>query len=244
MTNAERRMNEDSSGKGREKEKFDLGNGDIEPEEIRMLEEAGSGDNSVIPKTDREIDDFLYRNRRLIHAILRPYRGLDDYDDLYQEASIGFLQGLRTYNPKRGIKITTYAFACGRNQVKMYLRRGRAKSRTGITVSLEASYDPDNERDNLLNKDLNSFDPLHEPEDMDEAIHRGIEYARAERIMNKYLNETQRFVVRQMMRGIPQSKTAKILATSQSEISKILKTSICIIKLKMEEEEQSGWIID
>lgn len=244
MTSVERLIDAGSPKKGRGQMGLDIIREGIEPDEIQMLEEADTYGNLTIPQTDQEIEEFMQRNRRLIHAILRPYRGLDDYDDLYQEASIGFLQGLRTYNPKRGIKITTYAFACGRNQVKMYLRKGRAKSRTGVTVSLEASYDPDNERDNLLNRDLNSFDPLHEPEDMDETIYRSVEYARAEEMMKKHLNETQRFVVRQMMKGVPQSKTAKLLDTSQSEISKILKTSICIIKLKMQEDENSGWILD
>lgn len=170
---------------------------------------------------------------------------MDDYDDLFQEAAIGFLKGIRTYNPKTQNKITTYAFACGRNEVKMYLRKGRAKSRSGgVTVSIEASINPEDERDNLLNKDLQSYDPLYEPEDLDESIHRNILYERAERIMKRHLNNTQQFVVRQMMNKVPQSKTAKVLKTSQSEVSKILKTSICIIRLKMQEEEESGWLSD
>ena len=209
---------------------------ELDPDEIRMLEEGDANGNVAAPKTEEEIDDFMRRNHRLIHAILRPYRGLDEYDDLYQEASIGFYRGLRTYDPNKGIKVTTYAFACGRNQVKMYLRRATAKSRTATVVSLDASIDPSDDRDTLLNKDLAAFDPLHPAEDMDETVHINIQYAKAERIMREYLNETQRFVVSQFMKTIPQSQTAKILHTSQSEISKILKTSICIIRLKMQEE--------
>lgn len=237
-------MDEDTPTLGRGDDMLDVLEDDMDPEEIQMLMQADEYGNSNVPRTDKEISDFMERNKRLIHAILRPYRGLDDYDDLFQEAAIGFLNGLRTYNPKMNNKVTTYAFACGRNSVKMYLRKGRAKSRSGVTVSLEASYDPEDDRDNLLNKDLNSYDPLHEPEDLDESIHRNILYERADRIMKKYLNPTQRFVVRQMMNKVPQSRTAELLRTSQSEISKILKTSICIIRLKMQEEDESGWIMD
>ena len=105
---------------------------EVDPDELAMLEEVDSyGNRGVAPKTEDEINDFMYRNRKLIHAVLRPYRGLDDYDDLYQEAAIGFYKGIKTYDPKKGIKLTTYAFACARNQVKMYLRRATAKSRTG-----------------------------------------------------------------------------------------------------------------
>lgn len=230
---------------GRGEDMLDMLEGDIEPEEIQMLMQADEYGNAHIPQTDAEVAEFIERNSRLIHAILRPYRGLDDYDDLFQETAIGFLKGIRTYNPKTQNKITTYAFACGRNEVKMYLRKGRAKSRSGgVTVSIEASINPEDERDNLLNKDLQSYDPLYEPEDLDESIHRNILYERAERIMKRHLNNTQQFVVRQMMNKVPQSKTAKVLKTSQSEVSKILKTSICIIRLKMQEEEESGWLSD
>lgn len=230
---------------GRGEDMLDMLEEDMDPEEIQMLMQADEYGNSHIPQTDEEVAEFIERNSRLIHAILRPYRGLDDYDDLFQEAAIGFLKGIRTYNPKTQNKITTYAFACGRNEVKMYLRKGRAKSRSGVvTVSIEASINPEDERDNLLNKDLQSYDPLYEPEDLDESIHRNILYERAERIMKRHLNNTQQFVVRQMMNKVPQSKTAKVLKTSQSEVSKILKTSICIIRLKMQEEEESGWLSD
>lgn len=225
---------------GNSKMEFSLSKADIDPEEIRMLEESDSYGNQDIPQTDEEINDFMYRNRRLIHAILRPYRGLDEYDDLFQEASVGFYRGLSTYDPSKGIKVTTYAFACGRNQVKMYLRKATAKSRTATVVSLDASLDPDDSRGNLLNKDLSEFDPTVSSEDLDEKIHENIQYEKAFKIIDKHLNPTQRFVVYQFMRSVPQSQTAKILHTSQSEVSKILKTSICIIRLKMQAESNMG----
>lgn len=217
---------------------------EVDLEEIALLEAADPyGNDGVVPKTEDEINDFMWRNRKLIHAVLRPYRGLEDYDDLYQEASFGFLKGIRTYDPKKGIKLTTYAFACARNQVKMYLRRGMAKSRTGTVVSLDASLDRSglDERDTLFNRDLSSFDPLAEPLDLDEKIHKRTLFEEAIKMMNECLNETQQFVVAQFMKGVPQSKTAQILHTSQSEISKILKTSICLLSLKMKEE---GYTMD
>ena len=219
---------------------FTVSKVDIDPEEIKMLEEADPYGNQTIPKTEEEFNDFINRNRRLIHAILRPFRGLDDYDDLYQEASYGFYRGLSTYDPGKGIKITTDAFACGRNQVKMYLRKATAKSRTATVVSLDASFDPDDDRDSLLNKDLSGYDPMSKQDDLDDTIHKNIQYEKAAEIMSKFLDKNQQFVVHQFMKGIPQSKTAKILHTSQSEVSKIHKTSNCIIRLKMQEEGISG----
>lgn len=211
---------------------------EVDPDEIALLEaEDPYGNNGKIPTTDEEINDYMYRNRKLIHAVLRPYRGLDDYDDLFQEASFGFYKGIKTYDPNKGIKLTTYAFACARNQVKMYLRRATAKSRTGTVLSLDASLDPSgtDERDTLHNRDLSGFDPLAAPLDLDDKIHDNILCDVARRMMKEWLNETQQFIIIQYLKGVPQAKTAKILHTSQSEISKIQKTSFCIIRLKMEE---------
>ena len=75
-----------------------LASGEVDPDEIALLEaeEDPYGNTGVVPKTEEEINDYMYRNRKLIHAVLRPYRGLDDYDDLFQEASLGFLKGIRT----------------------------------------------------------------------------------------------------------------------------------------------------
>lgn len=216
-----------------------LASGEVDPDEIALLEaeEDPYGNTGVVPKTEEEINDYMYRNRKLIHAVLRPYRGLDDYDDLFQEASLGFLKGIRTYNEKKGIKLTTYAFACAKNQVKMYLRRGRAKSRTGTVLSLDASMDRSglDERDTLLNRDLASLDPLAEPVDLDDQIQDRILFDAALKMMKECLNETQQFILMQFMKGVPQHKTATILHTSQSEISKIQKTSLCIISMRMTE---------
>ena len=76
---------------------------------------------------------------------------------------------------------------------------------------------------------------------MDEKIHKHTLFQVAMRMTKDRLNETQQFVVMQFMKGVPQSKTAKILHTSQSEISKILKTSICLLSLQMKEE---GYTMD
>ena len=49
------------------------------------------------------------------------------------------------------------------------------------------------------------------------------------------MSRNQQIVIRRFMEGVPQSQTAKELHTSQSEISKLYKTSICELRLKMEE---------
>ena len=63
----------------------------IDEETSRLLEESGKAyADQKVPETTQEISDFMEKNRKLIHAIIKPYRGLDAYDDLYQEAALGF----------------------------------------------------------------------------------------------------------------------------------------------------------
>ncbi len=50
-----------------------------------------------------------------------------DWDDLFQEAALAYLESLRTYNPKKG-KITTYAWWCITSRLTSYLRKERKHS--------------------------------------------------------------------------------------------------------------------
>lgn len=208
---------------------------EMDEEEIRMLEENDEYANQKTPETIEEVSAFMEHNKKLIHAILKPYRGLDEYDDLFQEASLGFFKGIQTYDPNREIKLTTYAYTCGKNQVKMYLRRSAAKSRTATVVSLEAGFDGDDDRDNMLNRDLEQLDPLNEPVSLEDRIHTSTLFHTAMDIVMHEMSKPQQIVITEMMKGTPQSQTAKILKTSQSEVSKILKTAICDLRLKMQE---------
>ena len=44
-----------------------------------------------------------------------------NFDDLFQEASLAYLEALRTHNPNKG-KITTYLWHCVHNRLKNYVR--------------------------------------------------------------------------------------------------------------------------
>lgn len=216
---------------------------EAEVEELLRQEGKDPYANQKVPETPEEVDEFIRHNYRLLHAVLRPYRGLDEYDDLLQEANIGFLKGIQSYDPNKKVKLTTYAYVCAKNQVKMYLRRSSAKSRSGTVISLEANFDSDDsdDRNNLLNRDLESANPLNKVISMEDRIHSHILFEKAMQIVNTELTPAQRIVIYRHMESVPQSRTAKELKTSQSEISKMLKNAICELKLRMIE---SGIISD
>ena len=45
----------------------------------------------------------------------------EEWDDLFQEAALAYLEALKTYNPKKG-KITTYMWWCITSHLKNYLK--------------------------------------------------------------------------------------------------------------------------
>ena len=114
------------------------------------------------PMTRDEANDFISENKSLIHAVLRSYKGCDEYDDLFQVASIGFYKGIMSYDPSQRVKMTTYCYECAKNEVKMHLRKNAAKSRTAAVVSLDGLQDPDTGRsENWLERNLAENDPFH-----------------------------------------------------------------------------------
>ena len=90
--------------------------------------------NSLTPQ--KLFEQFLQKNEKLIWTILKPYCGLDEYDDLLQEAYIGIFKAIITYDPSYGSKLTTYAYSCARNEIRMYLRRNNAKGRSETATTM------------------------------------------------------------------------------------------------------------
>lgn len=45
-----------------------------------------------------------------------------DFDDLYQEASLGIFRAIERYDPHRGVKFFTYAARCAEGSVRQYFR--------------------------------------------------------------------------------------------------------------------------
>lgn len=67
-----------------------------------------------------------------------------DFDDLCQEASLAYLEAIKTYNPNKG-KISTYVWHCIHNRLKNYLKqeeKNKALSFEDIEVSLATKQIP------------------------------------------------------------------------------------------------------
>ena len=150
---------------------------------------------------------FLQENIGLIHKVLNPYRGLDDYDDLFQEACLGIFKALLTYDSSRGTKLTSYAFTCAQNQVRMYLRTNNAKCRAGESVSLE-TWDGNIENQNrLLESILSSRCQLRSEEGIDNKVYMRLAFQAAMGVVKNELDKTAQITIYRFIDGAPQIDT-------------------------------------
>jgi len=198
-----------------------------------MRNENGKVDKSVsekIPQTPEEINEYIVKNKRLILALLRCYRGLTDYEDLIQEASIGFYKGIITYNPNKGIRLSTYAYTCAKNEVNMYLRRINTKTRgSGTTpLSLETGGGSEDFRQDVLLGQL-----ANPKSDIDDEVYTKTVYQAAIKIVNNMLDPDSRIIVYRFMQQVPQSKTAKELHVSQGHVSKMQNKALDLIRKEL-----------
>lgn len=206
-------------------------------DELAFLEALEETSPQSCPTTPEEVDQFYRANVKLLHSIVRPYRGLDEYEDLLQEASIGFIKAIQTYKPNRGVKLTTYAFICARNEVRMYLRRNSAKSRTAVVVSLDTGSDDDHDQDSLMNRICGHDGSASSLED---SLYIKAVFRQAMYIVEREMGHASVFVIRRTMEGVPQSQMAKELSLSQSKVSKILSAAIRELRMRLEEQGVVG----
>lgn len=172
---------------------------------------SSAGQNSGDYATSETYEKFFQENIGLIHKVLNPYRGLDEYDDLFQEACLGVFKALLTYNSSRGAKLTSYAFTCAQNQVRMYLRTNNATCRAGETVSLE-TWDGNIENQNrLLESILSSKCQLRSEEGMDNKVYMRLAFQAAMGVVKNELDKTAQITIYRFIDGAPQNKTAEML---------------------------------
>ncbi len=71
-------------------------------------------------------EKLIEGNLRLVAYIAKKYQFTDiDKGDLFSIGTIGLIKGIKTYNPDKNIKLTTYISRCIDNEILMYLRKER-----------------------------------------------------------------------------------------------------------------------
>ncbi|MGI6686005.1 MAG: RNA polymerase sporulation sigma factor SigE [Bacillota bacterium] len=114
-------------------------------EEVFLLARLETGD-----KTVKEV--LIERNLRLVVYIARKFENTGvGIEDLVSIGTIGLIKAVNTFDPRKKIKLATYASRCIENEILMHLRRN---NKTRSEVSFDEPLNIDWDGNELLLSDV------------------------------------------------------------------------------------------
>jgi len=185
-----------------------------ENEEMSLIARLEQGDTGVKAK-------LIEHNLRLVVYIAKKFENTGiNIEDLVSIGTIGLIKAVNTFEPKKNIKLATYASRCIENEILMYLRRN-LKNRG--EVSLDEPLNVDWDGNELLLSDVLGTDG--------DMIYKRIEHEVEKNLlwqaMHKLSNREKTIIQLRFGLGDGLEKTQKevadILGISQSYISRLEK---------------------
>ena len=195
-------------------------------EEAKLIARLGEGDWEA-----RNL--LIEHNLRLVAYIARRFENTGIHiEDLISIGTIGLIKAINTFNPKKNIKLATYASRCIENEILMYLRRN---NKTKLEVSIDEPLNVDWDGNELLLSDI-----LGTEED---TIYRNLENEVERKLLIKAISRLsgreRKIVQMRFGLGMPdgeektQKEVADILGISQSYISRLEKKIMQRLKREM-----------
>ncbi|MDN5325565.1 MAG: polymerase sporulation-specific sigma factor [Moorella sp. (in: firmicutes)] len=167
---------------------------------------------------------LIERNLRLVVYIARKFENTGvGIEDLVSIGTIGLIKAVNTFDPKKRIKLATYASRCIENEILMYLRRN---NKTRAEVSFDEPLNIDWDGNELLLSDVLGTD--------NDIIYKSIEEEVDHKLLQlamRKLSSRERKIMEfrfGLLDGVEktQKEVADILGISQSYISRLEKRII------------------
>ncbi len=172
---------------------------------------------------------LVEHNLRLVAHIAKKYRQGDwDGEDLISIGTIGLIKAINTFNSKSGNRLVTYASKCIENEILMYLRSEKKKSRE---VSIYEPIGTDKEGNSIHLLDVIEADSY----DYAAAFDLNNELRWLYHNMDKVLTPQEFDLIKKRYgilgeKELTQRELAEILGISRSYVSRIEKK--CLQKLR------------
>ena len=126
-------------------------------EEKKYLEQMAAGDHHARQK-------LIEHNLRLVaHIAKKYYADENDRDDLVSIGTVGLIKAVDSFDPTKGIRLSSYASRCIENEILMFFRSAK---KTAQDVSLNDTIDTDKDGNTLTLLDTIATDD-HILEDID-----------------------------------------------------------------------------
>ena len=175
------------------------------------------------------LDDLCEKNFKLVHFVANSFTSnIYTHEDLYAAGLLGFAKALKRYDISKGVKLTTFAVNCCRNEIRYFLRKENKYNNN--TVSMNTIKHQDKNGNDLTIEDTIADRALTPDEDLEKQI---VSNVIAEAI--KELSPIDRFVMTLRFgldRGkeLTQKEIAEYCGMSQANVSKIERN--CLEKLR------------
>lgn len=186
-------------------------------EEKKYLEQMAAGDHHARQK-------LIEHNLRLVaHIAKKYYADENDRDDLVSIGTVGLIKAVDSFDPTKGIRLSSYASRCIENEILMFFRSAK---KTAQDASLNDPIDTDKDGNTLTLLDTIATDD-HILEDIDlrmkvrqlyEAVKTRLSPREREIILLRYGLTGQRPLV--------QREVAKKLNISRSYVSRLEKKAL------------------
>lgn len=200
-----------------------IGGSDILPAPLEVEEESHAISllGTEEDKSARKM--LIEHNLRLVVYIAKKFDNTGvGVEDLISIGTIGLIKAINTFDPRKNIKLATYASRCIENEILMYLRRN---NKTRMEVSIDEPLNVDWDGNELLLSDI-----LGTEED---TIYRDLEQEVEKKLLVKALGRLsgREQTIIKMRFGIDmpdgeektQKEVADMLGISQSYISRLEK---------------------
>ena len=206
---------------------FFIGSTDILPPPLKkdieedLVRKSNMGDLNARNK-------LIEHNLRLVVFLAKKYdTTMYDLEDLVSIGTIGLIKGIKTYKLDKNIKLATYATICIDNEILMFLRKNKRRTKE---VSFEDSINFDSEGNELKIEDVFGTE--------EDIVHKSIECQEDKTTLEeeiKNLDDRDREIIefRYGLGGhkeLTQKELADKLSISQSYISRIEKKVIKKLK--------------
>lgn len=170
---------------------------------------------------------LIERNLRLVAHIAKKYSDDRNAEDLISIGTIGLIKGIKTFNPDKKRKLSSYVSRCIENEVLMYLRSTK-KQRNEVYIDDRIGTDRDGNSMTLAD-----ILPNNEP-DIADIVSDDIETRKLYNAMKAVLSPTEYSIIVKRYglggaRRLTQQEIADTLGISRSYVSRIEKK--CLAKL-------------
>lgn len=157
----------------------------------------------------KDIEQMIRDNEKLVYfAIQKYFNGFYDDEDIHQMGMIGLWKACMLYDETKGIKFSTFAVKCIRNEISMEFRY---RSKHPVTISLDNPIDAEDDHDKLTFGDqlADLRNPYSEVE-CDLSIFK-------DKINSEYLD-----ILQMNLDGMSQVEIAKMRGCTRAAISRII----------------------